>query len=508
MTTCVKRANWFCVLCASYVYIKHRIRFNEAIKGRYQRAYGELPDNLGNVFVPSIICRTCHNDLQRYLNQSKPLRYKQPAVWNRPADDHSDCFMCCFTVHKYNRIAKRLFGYATNTSLVLPIANEIYNDKLNNLQNIKKGKPEFRTAREEATIKVLVNDMITSIETGREYLFKESKAVVKRPVFRPDFGLSISRSDYEVINGLDVNCKINFLNRLNLVGRATTHLRESRIVNQLNGKLNPHVYQHDHTYQRSNQPNSQPNNQSNHLSKLNRQRCKQPVRQLSNPDDKQFKNLSNPNVHLTSPNPKQQTDQRIIVNQQPPNQHKRSASYSSEDDEISIVGVIKRKKHPIEVVSTGNSKIQANFMPTSTPVNNIAQNVKTINVPKSILNPKLIHNNNVQPTIRPRIRESTRRDHEIVHDIEFQNGQISQVKSRGALNGQPDLSSGVFQGSFRVEQGIELRTYFGKKFKQNRQVQKTSRNEFDDLVSMMEIDEKSTSILETFFERKNYFVWF
>jgi len=99
---------------------------------------------------------------------------------------------------------------------------------------------------------------------------------------------------------------------------------------------------------------------------------------------------------------------------------------------------------------------------------------------------------------------------QMVHDVELKSGRLNQVKSSSSGNPK-DLSDGVFEGTFLVEKGIELRTYFGKKiahFKKNRQIQKTSRNEFDDLISMMEIDERSTLILEKFFERKNYFTFF
>ena len=98
------------------------------------------------------------------------------------------------------------------------------------------------------------------------------------------------------------------------------------------------------------------------------------------------------------------------------------------------------------------------------------------------------------------------------HDVEIRRHHVNQISVEDSLTNEEknlfDLSSGLHQGTFRVEQGVELRTYFGQKFKRNRQVQKTSRNEFDDLISMLDISESSAQVLETFFERKNYFVWF
>ena len=373
VTNCSRRSDWFCLLCSNYVYIKNRIRFNDVIRNRFVKAYTKLPDNLEQSSTPCIVCRTCHNDLQRHLNQNKPLRFIKPAIWNLPSlEDHSDCFMCQFTVHKYNRIAKRLFGYASDTNIIEPIANPVFSDKINNLKNLKKVKMQIlnKAKNQDEAVRVVLNDLVYSISEKKPYEFNKEITV---------------KSNNHQLNPIKSNEIVN------------------KCLNQ-----------------------------------------------------------NNKRVH--------------------------------EDDEIEIVKEIKISK-------LEPNKALTNSVNISKAINNLNGLVNTT----AINRPSTFNHSQLKP-----IKEQSQKDLIMYHDIDIRNGQVRQVTSE--LTSQEkrllDLSGGLHQGSYRVANGVELRTYFGKKFKKNRQVQKTSRNEFDDLISMLDISERSAQILETFFERKNYFVWF
>lgn len=430
-----------------------------------------MPENLGEVFAPVIICRTCHNDLQKHLNQNRPLRYITPAAWNVPVADHSNCFMCCFTVHKYNRIAKRLFGYASDTSLVLPVVNPSFNDKLNNIDAVKNAKLQEllwnNKEDPEADIAVsqLLNDLIDCVVDCREYANDSQTADDCQPK------------------------KINLPIAFNLFKQANC----SGLKSQLQSKMNPIYLQSSQTDRLNSASKSMQNGQST-SGQAERSAYSSITNQMTNQMNHQNGSANNPN--------------------------KRKIDDDDEED-IAIVGEIKRTRD--ELVSprpTGSNQLvpveprmfhngestradpaASHSSPSkSKPTNESSSSSSTS---RTCYNkPDKIHREPVN-----------KRDLTMHHDIEVRRRHVNQVSvADELLTSQEqnlfDLSAGIHQGTFRVEQGIELRTYFGQKYKKNRQVQKTSRNEFDDLISMLDISESSAQVLETFFERKNYFVWF
>lgn len=474
-TCCSKRSDWFCLLCSCYVYIKNRIRLNENIRKRIVQAYQRMPENLGRMFAPSIICRTCHNDLQRHINQNKPLRYSTPAVWNWPLPDHSNCFMCCFTVHKYNRIAKRLFGYASDTSLVLPVTNPNFNDKLNNLSTLKNSKlQELLKAgndnddpEQDIAISQLLNDLIDCVVESREYAKNRTAA------------------DRSSLRKVDLPIKFNLFKRANV----------PELKSQLQSKMNPIYLQNSQT--------------------LNLNKPVNGVKKIGDDLRSSGQSASNPVNHLANNNQTaNQTANQTNDSVNSVNKRKMPAE-DSDDEDIAIVGEVKRRKDelvsPRSAYQPVNSVEPALNWPSQMPDHNSTASSATTSRMPNRSGPVRSNYNKPDKVNR---EPANRRAPEMYHDVEIRRHHVNQISvdPDDSLTSEErnlfDLSSGMHQGSFRVEQGIELKTYFGRKYKQNRQVQKTSRNEFDDLISMLDISESSAQVLETFFERKNYFLWF
>lgn len=521
-TCCSKRSDWFCLLCACYVYIKNRIQLSENVRKRIVQAYDRMPENLGRVFAPRIICRTCHNDLQRHINQGKPLRYNKPAVWNRPQPDHSNCFMCCFTVHKYNRIAKRLFGYASDTNLELPVTNPNFNDKLNNLSTVKNSKLQEllragqRDEDPEADIAVsqLLNDLVDCVVESREYANSRTSA------------------DSSSLRKVDLPIAFNLFKRANV----------PELKSQLQSKMNPIYLQSSQTL------NSRPTNgvkkiddkngqsTSNQTNSLAISKATNQIHQATNQMTNQTTNHANPSTCKPNQTTNQANDQTNVNNK------RKMPDEDSDDEDIAFVGEVKRRQDelvstrsaypPVNAVqpalswpsqkmihtincsptTSGMTSHSATSSPTTSGmVNNDANSSSsTSRMMPNRTGPVRSFNKPEKVNREPK----NRRAPTMYHDVEVRRHHVNQISvdPDESLTAEErklfDLSAGMHAGSFRVEQNIELKTYFGKKFKQNRQVQKTSRNEFDDLISMLDISESSAQVLETFFERKNYFLWF
>lgn len=61
------------------------------------------------------------------------LFYIQPAKWCKPSNDHSNCYVCLTTVHKYNRSSPDSIQYPKNSTCVLPAVKNFARNESNQL---------------------------------------------------------------------------------------------------------------------------------------------------------------------------------------------------------------------------------------------------------------------------------------------------------------------------------------------------------------------------------------
>lgn len=99
---CTSKKDKFCYVCGNFETENNRRSINETIKQKFLECYGTAITNLDKSWVPTIICSSCRNTLNRW-NDIKNDVIVQPAIWREPLNHDKDCYFCAYDVTGINK---------------------------------------------------------------------------------------------------------------------------------------------------------------------------------------------------------------------------------------------------------------------------------------------------------------------------------------------------------------------------------------------------------------------
>ncbi|CAH0561690.1 unnamed protein product [Brassicogethes aeneus] len=114
---CIKKLDYFCVVCGKYVVTKHRKKFTDVLKTMYREFFGIETVEMDNHWTPKMICLKCY--LQ--LNKQKRRTFASPMIWREPINHETDCYFCLTRIFGHSRKSKSSISYASVDSVTFPI---------------------------------------------------------------------------------------------------------------------------------------------------------------------------------------------------------------------------------------------------------------------------------------------------------------------------------------------------------------------------------------------------
>lgn len=123
MGDCPGNYNLYCHICGKFTIPASRLFFSGTCAKRYEQYFGMSV--IRNVkWAPSIVCRTCYNQLSEWENGTRiQLPFGIPMIWCDPGSPHNaaNCYVCANPASKRNRLNRAAMIYKEVPSAQLPI---------------------------------------------------------------------------------------------------------------------------------------------------------------------------------------------------------------------------------------------------------------------------------------------------------------------------------------------------------------------------------------------------